>query len=240
MGTHCRSSVAASFAVRRQCWGGRVCPWALVVRGRSSFVGGGSSSSSMRGHRRRVWVSSSVRGHRRPCMGRRRAWGAVVHGGLVVVRVRSWVVVVCGRLSFVRGWGDRRCPWALVVRGRSSFVGGGGRWWWCGCGVPFVVEKVAVDVAYPDGHATSAIWWWRRLLGATAVSSSASVCELSWWCVVVVEHGGGVVVPRRGVVGVRRRENRRRRGTPGWGVPRQPFGGGAVCWAPPSLSLSSS
>ena len=97
--------------------------------------------------------------------------------GFVVLRKPSWT------------WHTRMgVPRQLLGGGRrcrpSSFPGS-----WA-----FVVESVVVDVAHPDGRATSAVWWWVGVVvGVCIVDVVDDVDDvgvgLTWRC---GGHDGGV------------------------------------------------
>ena len=108
------------------------------------------------------------------------------------------VIVVCGRgiVGVGRGrcvWGCRRRPSALwdgvrgVVEKSSTWhthpgVLGGG----CCCRPSSFLGSWAfvVDVAHPDGCATSAVWWW------VSWSASASLALLTMWVTWVWDSPG--------------------------------------------------
>ena len=77
----------------------------------------------------------------------------------------------------------------------------------------FIVESVVVDVAHPDGHATSAVWWWVGVVvGVCIVDDVNDVgVGLTWRC---GGHDGGVgwwrlttSSGRRGMVVVERKRH---------------------------------
>ena len=118
---------------------------------------------------------SLVAGHRCLWTGHRcGGWGVVVHGvvgvvpllcgrGFVVLRKPSWTWHT--RMGVPRqplGSGRRCCP--------SSFLGS-----WA-----FVVESVVVDMAHPDGHATSAVWWWVSWSVSASLTSLTMSTSWAW------------------------------------------------------------
>ena len=78
--------------------------------------------------------------------------------GFVVLRKPSWMWHTRMGVPHQPLGGGRRCR-------PSSFPGS-----WA-----FVVESVIVDVAHPDGRATSAVWWW------VSWSVSASLTMSTTW-----------------------------------------------------------
>ena len=93
----------------------------------------------------------------------------------------SWVVEIV-----VHGWGMVVISGGVVIRHRGAL-----RSW------AFIVQKAAVDVERPDGHAMSAVWWWCCLLGTIAVAVSIVVvsrhcqhCCCQRWCELLCGGGG--------------------------------------------------
>ena len=152
--------------------GGHSCGWGLVAAHGHSLSMGGAPLSVVE-----AWL-----------------WWAGCHcpwGGFsrcLCVLVMRGDIVTFGRLSFVGGrsslfvegaslwWAGGRCAWGCRRRPSALWAGVRG------------VEKAIVDVAHPDGCATSAAWWWASL--------------------------SFLVIP--GLLGIRRGECRCRCGTPRW------------------------
>ena len=55
----------------------------------------------------------------------------------------------------------------------------------------FIVERVVIDMAHPDGHAMSAVWWWVSWSASASLASLSMVMLWVWDSPGVLYHGGG-------------------------------------------------